>query len=120
MSLDRIRELQQYVNNGCDYLDSKVADWHTNINLESLDISSCCRCVLGQLFGNYIDRRSNFLEDDIYWDASHGFTLLNTPIKHPRFTILTILWIETIAKRYRGKQSRQTTKTKSRELVTIG
>lgn len=40
---------------GLDFLDRAVPGWDKKINLYKLDLSSCIRCVLGQLFGSYGD-----------------------------------------------------------------
>lgn len=52
-----IREMdttnETMVANGAKLLDSKIAGWWHQIDLEALHLSSCLDCMLGQLFGSY-------------------------------------------------------------------
>jgi hypothetical protein len=44
------------VKNSIELLDSKAPkNWRTLVNWDSLDLSHCELCVLGQLYGNYMD-----------------------------------------------------------------
>lgn len=45
--------IETRVNRGAALLDEKVPGWWERIDLEQLQLSSCIRCVLGQLFGIY-------------------------------------------------------------------
>lgn len=40
---------------GAAWLDERVPGWADHINLDNFTIASCQKCVLGQLFGNYVD-----------------------------------------------------------------
>lgn len=66
--------IQQRVQNGIDLLDAKwPKDWRDRVNLETLDMTDCLLCVLGQTCGDYRDGRLRFelnLEDSI----DNGFT----------------------------------------------
>lgn len=43
------------VQRGVELLDRVRPGWERSIDLGSLDIAICTRCVLGQLFGHYVD-----------------------------------------------------------------
>jgi hypothetical protein len=47
--------LMSRVLRGAMVLDEHAPGWHQRIDLEKLDISSPFRCVLGQVFGHYIE-----------------------------------------------------------------
>ena len=38
---------------GAAFLDEQDPDWWRNLDLQSLDLGSCTRCVLGQLSGTF-------------------------------------------------------------------
>lgn len=38
---------------GADVLDSMYPDWYCKVELDTLSMSSCTRCILGQLWGSY-------------------------------------------------------------------
>jgi hypothetical protein len=40
---------------GVAWLDAEVPDWWRDIRLDRLEMASCTRCVLGQVFGEYGD-----------------------------------------------------------------
>lgn len=74
---------------GAEVLDSQIgADWHTKINLSTLDLGSCYACILGQLFGEYMDGR-DALRLDAAEARAHGFTLRR---QEPGFLELTKAW----------------------------
>lgn len=43
------------VESGAEYLDHKVSDWAEKIKLQSFSLASGQSCILGQLFGNYVN-----------------------------------------------------------------
>lgn len=49
----RPESLATRVRRGVALLDEKVPGWHQRIDVDRLFITSCERCVLGQLFGLY-------------------------------------------------------------------
>jgi hypothetical protein len=57
---------------GAEFLDREQPGWASHINLEELDLSSCTRCVLGQLFGDFTDAT---YEMDLDSPESYGFDL---------------------------------------------
>lgn len=48
-----VAELLPRVEKGVALLDAHDPDWWRRINVQALDLSSCVRCVIGQLCGNY-------------------------------------------------------------------
>ena len=44
---------EEAVANGVAWLDKYVPDWWNHIEVKELDLSSTCKCVLGQLIGNH-------------------------------------------------------------------
>lgn len=46
-------EIEARVERGARLLDEKNPGWAWDINLDKLDMSSCYRCVLGQLYDGY-------------------------------------------------------------------
>ena len=87
---ERALQMQARVGRGADWLDRQVFTygWRSKINLRNFDMTNPCRCVLGQVFGNYWDavnevapqdeRSSDALDDynDVYaWEVDRGFNL---------------------------------------------
>lgn len=62
------------VERGAALLDEKRPGWRARVDLASLDLGSCSRCVLGQLLGDYEDRVEIGLDDEGL-AAHHGFVL---------------------------------------------
>lgn len=52
---DRERELRSRVMRGVEALDTVSPEWWTHINLWTLNLKNCRLCVLGQLYGNYMN-----------------------------------------------------------------
>lgn len=79
-------QIGQAVADGAAWLDGKTPGWRSRVDVETLDIIDCHRCVLGQIFeraargGFYPDGytfvtrglRAGEGED---WAIAHGFTL---------------------------------------------
>lgn len=49
------RTAEERVHDGASYLDTKIPDWHDQIDVTSLDMADECKCVLGQLAGNAVN-----------------------------------------------------------------
>ena len=45
--------IQQRVENGVKFLDERLPDWKTKINIEEINIATFDKCILGQIFGNF-------------------------------------------------------------------
>lgn len=66
--------VEQRVANGVELLDREVPDWWRQISASELNIFSCTRCVLGQLFGVYSNAPENFRwrgDDDLDWTDNY-------------------------------------------------
>lgn len=67
------------VRRGVALLDEKVPGWHQRIDVETLDVNLCSKCVLGQLFrGNYdlglsVVFEGNFYRVTDFLDSDFGF-----------------------------------------------
>lgn len=55
------------VKRGAHFLDERLPNWRSEINLDELSLQNGDKCVLGQLFGDY-DRGSHLL--DVSWEKS--------------------------------------------------
>ncbi len=42
------------IENGIKWLNKYVPDWLGRINIDELNMNSCWKCILGQLFGEYL------------------------------------------------------------------
>lgn len=64
------------VSRGAELLDKNRPDWWLKIDLEKLDMESCCYCILGQLFLTYGEalRRLNIhsYDEDFGFDGNAG------------------------------------------------
>lgn len=47
------REATRCANNGARLLDELRPGWAEDVDTEQLDLGDCCKCVLGQLYGDY-------------------------------------------------------------------
>jgi hypothetical protein len=47
--------VKERVERGAKLLDEHRPGWELKIDLQALDLSSCDRCVLGQIYGSYGD-----------------------------------------------------------------
>lgn len=66
------------VQAGADLLDEKgPSDWRERINPNTLDTDSMTQCVLGQIFGTYLDGMIALFGNEDNWIGSineeHGF-----------------------------------------------
>lgn len=76
--MDRSK-VDQRAARGAALLDQVVPAWFFRIDLETLNIRNRFLCILGQLFGDYLDGRS-WLFGDVHPEqpglaAQYGFTL---------------------------------------------
>jgi hypothetical protein len=68
------------VAKGMKVLDKVQPGWHNNIDLQNLKLSWCGSCVLGQLYGRYLEGLSYVSreagdEDIRYAPYEYGFTI---------------------------------------------
>jgi hypothetical protein len=81
---ERDRQMQVRVGRGAEWLDAREhPSWRQRINLRNFDMTNPCRCVLGQVFGNYWDALVDHGPDPVVdadgevheWEVEHGFNL---------------------------------------------
>ena len=78
--------VEERVIRGFDYLtDYYGPEWQDAIDVETLDLSSACNCVLGQLANDYwdvyfnnINNKWHSMEEFIVWSYNHGFSIDET------------------------------------------
>ena len=100
--IDR-RRLSRRVTKGARLLDEKRPGWADEIDVESLDLSNDCQCVLGQLHG-YFTTGVLRLWPERYIDAcsaaaGHGFNGDYGQAKREEDALLTAAWKRRIATR---------------------
>lgn len=78
--------LDQRVARGIEWLDANAPEgWQARINLHKFNMADPCRCVLGQVFGDYWDAMENMVGrprawsevDPGSWEIERGFNLEN-------------------------------------------
>lgn len=92
------------VERGAEFLDARIPGWEEKIDLDKLDLGSCCNCIVGQL--NPAHTR---IREDRYWsgikelgvrgEAKHGFITWGTQT----FDVLTEGWRNLIERRRRRR-----------------
>jgi hypothetical protein len=109
------------VSEGAKWCDRHAPGWFAKIDTDRLLLSSCSRCVLGQLFGSYarivdLESRISAIHSmrQHWWGRAHGFTLdhrLDVPAvggpdsdkrweeRARQFGILRDLWVTEILSR---------------------
>jgi hypothetical protein len=84
---------------GAAFLDEREPGWADRIDLDQLDLSSDCRCVLGQLHGDY-GTGLDVLDVEFGTGASRG---LGFNCAGGEFDELTAAWRELISRRRAGQ-----------------
>ncbi len=90
------------VARGAALLDQVAPAWAHAIDLGALRLETCGSCILGQLFGDYLDayRRIQMLHR--YGGAHYGFDVTMEEflgIRRNNYETLTQAWLEAIADR---------------------
>lgn len=87
--------IEQRVAEGADLLDTEHPDWWRTIDIGRLDLADRCRCVLGQIWGDYYQAPIT-LDDAVLcgFDASEA-----TMAAPEEFTELTEAWLALIERR---------------------
>ncbi len=70
--------IAERVARGAAILDAHRPGWHSQIDAEFLDLSSCSECVLGQLFGAFEDGVAALgisVDFTLQEEAQHGFDI---------------------------------------------
>lgn len=71
------QELESAVSRGADLLDSTDSEWPSKVDLLELNMSSCSKCVLGHLYGDYWDACKVLMDEAAGPDFGvfHGFDI---------------------------------------------
>lgn len=86
------------VKRGARLLDEKVPGWAGKVNVERLDMTDCESCVVGQVFGEFMEGVEEIKPDYKTWEAwvtRRGYWA-DTLTKYPR---LDALWRAEIERR---------------------
>lgn len=84
---------------GADFLDHKVPGWAKRINPRALDVSSCVRCVLGQLFDHYSDGLAFLDVEEGDSTVRLGFDLDLAELGRDSYAGLTAAWADAVRAR---------------------
>ncbi len=91
-----MKTASELVANGAALLDEHLPGWHERIDLDTLDISSCDKCMLGQLFGRYgIGKDALGLKTG----DNHGFALPYSMFDSLNWGVLDKAWADEIGSR---------------------
>lgn len=58
------RMAQEAAARGARFLDERRPGWEREIDLSVLDLQSCHDCIIGQLYGNFMDFHWHFPNED--------------------------------------------------------
>ena len=95
-----LREFQYEVEKGAEFLDAQKPGWEKKINPELLDLSHSCKCILGQVYGDYGDGFVELGLSQVEDRAALGFTIDQRALAVKRsFTPLTREWLLYLAER---------------------
>jgi hypothetical protein len=88
---------------GAEFLDRNEPGWVGRIDLDQLDISSPCRCILGQVFGDYYEATDNL---ELIFPGELAFTCSEDPDDEGHYlpidiehAAITTVWRELIEQR---------------------
>lgn len=67
-------KLKERVKKGIEFLNNEIPKWKEEIEVDMLDLGSCRRCILGQIFDDYEEGldKLDILESSA---SDYGFTL---------------------------------------------
>jgi hypothetical protein len=93
-------DVQERVDKGVKLLNKHFRGWRKKVNPRKLSMGTCTSCVLGQVYGNYIDgalalkqKVKPNVDDFTDFLAEHGFTFSITELPSSHFTkVETNLW----------------------------
>jgi len=100
-----LRTIQQRVQRGAEWLDTRRPGWADAINLGWLSMTRCNRCILGQLFGDYyriVDVGGSDRELTQNQAMRKGFDVpsaVQPSLQGDEYEALTRLWKHQIRKR---------------------
>jgi hypothetical protein len=92
---------EEQIDAGAKWLDENDPGWELKIDLSEFDIASCHHCVLGQLYGDWMEAITEVGgEQKLIWSASHGFNLSIVDQEHEeKYDLLEQGWIQLIKDR---------------------
>ena len=93
---------KERVQAGAKLLDEQHPGWHNKIDIATLNIGSCFRCILGQLYGEFSEGASKLC---LYHSEQFGFCLSSNEPPY-RYKSLRERWVEEIRER-REKDSQE-------------
>lgn len=93
MSADTV---EARVARGVALLDGQWPDWPEHVDLRTFDITSPCRCVVGQLFGRYVPER---LGISVFADSDYGFEVYEGDVRGDSYDALQAEWTRVIESR---------------------
>lgn len=102
--------IPERVARGVALLDQKRPGWEQEIDLDTLDISKPCFCVVGQMYKSYFSPFEAGAVDLVGWDAydyddnapaliEHGFSGVRSADDDGEFDALTVEWNRVIRAR---------------------
>ena len=101
------QKLESAVAQGAKLLDDRVPNWREEIDIDKLNMGSCLRCVLGQIYGEYEDGIDALnLDRTKDEDLKHGFDAIGSYGQD----IIRESWIAEINKRTQIKETEPCTK----------
>jgi hypothetical protein len=80
------------VERGMQFLDERISNWIDAIDIDSLLLSSCKKCILGQLFNHFYDGVYHL--HITFPPSSLGFNIVSGT-----YADLTKVWQEALKKR---------------------
>jgi hypothetical protein len=95
-------EARLRVARGAALLDQLVPHWAYVIDPELLQLDSCGSCVLGQLYGDYLEAYSAIQALPGKGGTHYGFDITASELRglrHANYSILTDAWREAISER---------------------
>jgi hypothetical protein len=95
----KLREIEDRVALGAAWLDEYREGWFNEVDLGQLILSSPCRCVLGQLYGEYMDAPLVDIGGDVA-GADYGFNAYgHSPERDAEYVHLEDEWRRVITER---------------------
>lgn len=86
------------VRNGANLLDEKKPGWYREVAVDELEILCCNYCVLGQVYGHFMDGVLE-LNVDIHDAWMYGFAGIPGSVPHGYYDELEELWVKEITER---------------------
>lgn len=90
------------VEAGARLLDEELGtDWVHDVDLERLDLNSVCRCVLGQIYGDFCEAARELADTPNHEldGPAYGFDYGYSGLEHVTASELNTLWVDLIWER---------------------